>query len=75
MYVVVSRAGNVSVMVVVPDVGAVPEFDTVMVYVAPVWPWTKSPERSPQRDDQMERRGAIAVVRGASVLGSRLRHG
>ena len=41
--VAVSPEGSVSTTVTVPFVGAVPAFETVRVYCAPVWPWMKSP--------------------------------
>jgi len=44
MAVGVKLAGKVSVTVTVPEVAVPPLFVTVIVYVAPVWPWTKFPE-------------------------------
>ena len=41
--VAVKPAGMLSTTVTVPDVGAPPAFDTVIVYVAPVWPGMKLP--------------------------------
>lgn len=41
--VAVRPDGNVSATVTVPDVGPVPLFVTVIVYVAPGWPATKLP--------------------------------
>ena len=44
MAVAVRPEGNVSIKVTaVPSVGALPAFDTAMLYVAPAWPWVKLP--------------------------------
>src|SRR2546427_177518 len=42
--VAVKPAGNVSVIVTVPEVAVPPLSATAIVYVAPLWPWTKLPE-------------------------------
>jgi hypothetical protein len=42
--VAVKPTGSVSVTVTVPTLDAEPLFETVSVYEAPDWPWTKAPE-------------------------------
>jgi len=44
MAVGVKLSGKVSVTVTVPEVPELALFVIVIVYVAPVWPWTKFPE-------------------------------